>query len=504
MTTKINAIFLVVVLVLGTFTAISPSFIIVEVQTQKTESEIKEEKCISYNKSEKIISITCKYIDFADVSRQITDPKILKLETTITTNTNTSDNNKKIWLLNAGLKVEKNAILDINSDDVTWLKIIPTKKSPNPITVEGALKVDSVKITSWNPKISDYVKFSEKAKEDASIYTMIPRPYIKIEETATGATEITNSELAYLGYSCSGCGGVTFNGGENSILKNNDIHHIYKGFYSKGMGYMLIEGNRVYENDKYGIDPHTGTHDMLIINNTVYNNYNAGIICSLDCYNILIEGNTVYNNGHGDKERGIAVSRNVYDSIIRNNLVYNEDRCIHIGSDSYNNKVYENVLVNCPNALHLTTSSYKNEIYNNKIEKTDYAFYADEGATNNEFHSNTVIDAKVGLAFEDETSKGNVFKNNRVSFDRYDGVQEPDYIKKMSSSSPELSTSGVELTQASRQLLQGNNGFAICDKLSSLVKELTDEWKQGQITHEQAVMLGERAKILMTESRCVN
>ena len=101
-TTKINAIFLVVVLVVGTFTAISPSFIIVEVQTQKTESEIKEEeKCISYNKSQRLISITCKYTDFADVNRQITDPKILKLETTITTNTNTSDNKEKVWLLNA-------------------------------------------------------------------------------------------------------------------------------------------------------------------------------------------------------------------------------------------------------------------------------------------------------------------------------------------------------------------------------------------------------------------
>ena len=97
-TTKINAIFLVVVLVVGTFTAISPSFIIiVEVQTQKTETEIKEEeKCISYNKSEKLISITCKYTDFADVNRQITDPIILKSETTITTNTNTSDNKEKV------------------------------------------------------------------------------------------------------------------------------------------------------------------------------------------------------------------------------------------------------------------------------------------------------------------------------------------------------------------------------------------------------------------------
>jgi mannuronan 5-epimerase len=175
-----------------------------------------------------------------------------------------NNNNENVWLLNAGLKVEKNAILDINSNDVTWLKIIPTKKSPNAIEVDGILKVDSVKITSWNPKANDYVKFSKEAKKDPSIYTMIPRPYIKIEETATGPTEITNSELAYLGYSYNGCGGVTFNGGENSILKNNNIHHIYKGFYSKEMKHMLIEGNRVYDNERYGIDPHTGTYNMTI------------------------------------------------------------------------------------------------------------------------------------------------------------------------------------------------------------------------------------------------
>jgi hypothetical protein len=56
-------------------------FIIVEVQAQKVESE-KEEKemCISYNKSEKLISITCNHANFADVSRQITDPNILKNE----------------------------------------------------------------------------------------------------------------------------------------------------------------------------------------------------------------------------------------------------------------------------------------------------------------------------------------------------------------------------------------------------------------------------------------
>ena len=49
-----------------------------------------------------------------------------------------------------------------------------------------------------------------------------------------------------------------------------------------------------------------------------------------------------------------------------------------------------------------------------------------------------------------------------------------------------------------------NNTLSICDKLLSLGNALMDEWEQGHITDEQAVLLGEQAKILMSESRCVN
>jgi glucose/arabinose dehydrogenase len=399
------------------------------IEAQKAESEIEEEICISYNKSEKLISISCKYANFTDVSRQITDAEILKLETpTISNNSNSNNNNnngnkEKVWLLNAGLKVEEDALLDINSNDVTWLKIIPSEKAPNAIIVEGILKVDSVKITSWNPQTNDYVKFSEKAKEDQSLYTMIPRPYIKIEETATGPTEITNSELAYLGYSCNGCGGVTFNGGENSILKNNDIHHIYKGFYSKGMGYMLIEGNRVYGNEKYGIDPHSGTHDMIIRNNTVYDNYNAGLICSADCYNILIEGNKVHNNGHGDYKRGIAISKNTYNSTIRENIVYNQDVCVHIGRDSHDNKVYDNKLTNCREGVSVTRNSVDNKIYNNKIENVSNGLVAILNSDDNKFYSNTIRGIQNEEIVIDEDSKGNMFDNKivqKLNFNLFD------------------------------------------------------------------------------------
>ncbi|HEY6589077.1 MAG TPA: hypothetical protein VIY98_12355 [Nitrososphaeraceae archaeon] len=45
----------------------------------------------------------------------------MKYESTITTTTNTTDNNEKVWLLNAGINVEKESTLNIDSNDVTWL-----------------------------------------------------------------------------------------------------------------------------------------------------------------------------------------------------------------------------------------------------------------------------------------------------------------------------------------------------------------------------------------------
>jgi aldose sugar dehydrogenase len=50
---------------------------------------------------------------------------------------------------------------------------------------------------------------------------------------------------------------------------------------------------------------------------------------------------------------------------------------------------------------------------------------------------------------------------------------------------------------------QIDNNSAICDKLSSFDKNLMDELEQGHISDEQAVVLGEQTKKLMTQSRCI-
>ncbi|MGE5661272.1 MAG: right-handed parallel beta-helix repeat-containing protein [Ignavibacteriales bacterium] len=125
---------------------------------------------------------------------------------------------------------------------------------------------------------------------------------------------MTNSELVSLGYESGYGGGRTglrYEGGDGSEIKGNNIHDMYFGFYSKGVGGIMIEDNFVQNNIHYGLDPHTGTHDMTIRNNSVHDNGSIGIICSLDCYNIAVEDNTVYDN----TKMGIMLSRNMTDSI---------------------------------------------------------------------------------------------------------------------------------------------------------------------------------------------
>lgn len=89
------------------------------------EAQMKD--CIIYNESEKLIIVTCLYASFSDISNNVEDPSILRLES--------SDQGKKIWFLNAGILVDKGATLDINSNDVDWIKIIPSKDIPNAISV---------------------------------------------------------------------------------------------------------------------------------------------------------------------------------------------------------------------------------------------------------------------------------------------------------------------------------------------------------------------------------
>lgn len=92
----------------------------------------------------------------------------------------------------------------------------------HPITVSGGLKIDSVKVTSWNTNTNNYTtsQDSDRNGEDVGIGT--PRPYIVVAEDTTGTTDITNSEIAYLGYESGYGGGRTglrYKGDDDSVIR---------------------------------------------------------------------------------------------------------------------------------------------------------------------------------------------------------------------------------------------------------------------------------------------
>jgi hypothetical protein len=57
-----------------------------------------------------------------------------------------------------------------------------------------------VKITSWDPTTNYYAITNGSRIGSGEFIFGAPRPSIVIENNATGTTDITNSEIAYLGY----------------------------------------------------------------------------------------------------------------------------------------------------------------------------------------------------------------------------------------------------------------------------------------------------------------
>ena len=309
---------------------------------------------------------------------------------TITCNTNLSQiynivNNRNIlekdpngvWILKASIIVNPQASLTINNSDTSWLKITNNKdKNPNFISISGSAKINGVKITSWNPLLNDTIKQNANGS--------IPRPYVYAQNTF-GNVNISNSEIAYLGYNSYPSNGLVFQrGGTGSSIINNIFHDMWDGFYSDTTGFITIKNNIFYNNLRNGLDPHSGSHDLNITKNSAYNNSKVGISCSENCYNILLDSNIVHNNGVA----GLMFSLHTSNSTAKKNFAYNEKVGISVFS-SQNIKVFENLL-----------------------KQNDKGIFIGGNSSNNHIYNNTIIDTKIGIDFADQPKNNMLGINN--------------------------------------------------------------------------------------------
>src|SRR5215218_3829502 len=311
--------------------------------------------CIDYDQSENTIAIDCN-ASFLDVVQTINDPDVIE-------NLGGGE-----YILNANLEVADDVTFEMtcsneDSGGLQYLKVAGV----NGIIVHGKILINGVKITSWDVSDEDVIQ--------QNIDGAIRRAYVQF--AASEGSQIINSDFGYLGYQEFGRRGFDlFGGGEPSHdmeIRGSKFHDMWFAFYSRGAYNIVVDGNEYYNNIKYALDPHSGTHDMDITNNWLHHNP-IGAICSDRCSNILIEGNRAEHN----TKAGIFFSRNMHDSIARNNYIYNTTTGI-IVSESPNNEIYSNTiegatsagirLSNPPNPDDGYTEG--NHVYNNTISNSE-------------------------------------------------------------------------------------------------------------------------------------
>ena len=287
------------------------------ISTQQVQFTDASTACVGYQSGVNTITITCD-ASFLDVVQAINDPEILEQE-----------EQGGQYILKANLEVADGVNFEMtsNGDGLQYLKVA----GENGIIVHGRILINGVIITSWD------VSNEEVIQQDMN--GTIRRGYVQF--AASEGSQIINSEFGYLGDVEPGRRGFDLFGegpSHDMVIRGSKFHDMWFAFYSREAYNITVDGNEYYNNIKYALDPHTITHDMIIINNWLHDNP-IGAICSDRCYDILIEGNLVEDT----TDIGIFFSRNMTDSIARNNHVINARVGILV-SESPNNQIYNNTI----------------------------------------------------------------------------------------------------------------------------------------------------------------
>jgi len=322
--------------------------------------------CATYDSANNRIIVSCN-ATLPQVASEINNSTII------------DDKGSGEYIIRATLETSHAKLTISSVDGVSWLKF--TKDYGLYYYYANAV-ISGVKITSWDESTNSPIDNKGTGA----------RAWVRFYKTTDAA--IQNSEFAYLGHGtdASSKRGISFEGSSvNMHIDGSQFHHNHYAFYSNGLSASDLKNSDFHDNDMYDIDPHTATHDFLIANNHVHNSQaKFGVICSLNCYQITIDGNTI----EGSPSSGISFSRNMHDSIVRNNVVFNTPSAIYVGQ-SPNNEIYGNTIHDVSRGIYFVNS------------------VTTEGTTQNNFaHDNTI--SKATYAIISVSSSVDTVKNNNL------------------------------------------------------------------------------------------
>jgi parallel beta-helix repeat protein len=293
-----------------------------------------------------------------------------------------------VWELRADIAILNGASLRIAAPEVKWLKLISENgKFASLKPSGGGLDVVGTCITSWDPGANA----ADTNLDDG-------RGFLLARDGAR--MEIDNAELRFLGNSTVESYGLSWRTeGTTGKITNSLVSNNYFGLYSYEVGGLVISNNEFHDNQLYGIDPHTGSHNLTIEGNIVHDNGKHGIILAEDCTDSVIRNNVVYRNNHhgivlylrsdrntienndtfANAAQGINLNES-HDSVIRGNRVYdNNESGIGVTQTSENNLVENNqVRGNKQDGVRVVSESARSTVRANTVgENGRYGVYVD-------------------------------------------------------------------------------------------------------------------------------
>ncbi len=343
-----------------------------------------------------VVSGRGRRVTLSDIRNQIGGEQLIEVE-------------PKVWLAKASIFIDVGVTLELNKDEVSWLKLESNKSSFASLwSIDGNILLNGVKITSWDSEKNDY----DKDLDDG-------RSFIMVKDNSR--MDFIDSELAYLGFPTKpefrvSPYGVSWKLSREKLKRvlltgeviNSKFHHNYFGAYTYGATGMVWRGNEFYENIRYGLDPHDDSSGFLVENNYAHDNGTHGIIFSKRCMYNTIRNNISINNGL----HGIMLHWDSNFNVIENNTLDGNMSGIALWRSS-NNTIRNNKLKLNQHGIRANVSSKKNIITNNYIsESKRYGFYLYEDANDNLIQNNTLSRNQVAVYIK---ANNNIIENNNIS-----------------------------------------------------------------------------------------